>query len=75
MNAQQMSGVREYSEGDSVDLDLRQSDDKKDGDGRFVIIASNQGGHDCTQVDLLDLLVWIRTYRPEIWKSVNEVGA
>jgi hypothetical protein len=53
-----MSGVREYSDGHLVEL--------REYDGRDVVLAWNQGAHDCTQVDLLDLIAWIRKNKPEI---------
>jgi hypothetical protein len=40
-----MNGVREYSDGHLVEL--------REYDGRDVVLAWNQGTHDCAQVDLL----------------------
>lgn len=47
-----MEGVREYSEGATVELSV--------GNGRIVARAYNQAGYDCTEIDLLDLLAWCR---------------
>ena len=33
---------------------------------RIVINATNQGGHDGTEVDLIDLILWIRANFPEL---------
>lgn len=49
----EMEGVREYAEGLPVEL-LR---DKET--GRPLIRAFNEAGHNCTEIDLLDLLAWL----------------
>ena len=46
-----MEGVREYGEGDAVELAFE--------GGRFVVVATNQSGYDATKVDLLDMVMWI----------------
>lgn len=33
-------------------------------DNRFVVRAYNQCGHDCVDIDLLDLLHWLRKISP-----------
>ena len=48
-----LANVREYAEGDPVELWLR--------DGRLVIRASNQAGLSCVDVDLWDIITWIST--------------
>ncbi len=55
-----MDGVREYAEGYAVDL-MRDPDA-----GRLVIRATNEGGHNVTHVDLLDLLGWLRMRYPNL---------
>lgn len=50
-----MKGVREYTEGDPVELQL---DEKT---GRMIVVATNEGGCNETAVDVLDLLDWVRT--------------
>ena len=47
-----MEGVREYAEG--FDVALMRTDE-----GRIVIQAENEGGCNCTRVDLVDLLKWL----------------
>ena len=70
---QEMDGVREYAEDFPVELMM-------DADvNRLVIYARNEGGHNCTCVDLLDLLAWIQKHRadlltgewPEHWENSN----
>lgn len=48
-----MTGVREYAEG--YDVILSRNDE-----GRWMIEATNEGGHNGTAVDLLDLLQWLQ---------------
>jgi hypothetical protein len=55
---QVMSGVNEYVEGFDVALENLK--------GRLVVRAINQGGYDCTYVDLLQLITWLKTHRPEL---------
>lgn len=50
-----LDGVREYSEGFEVELSRADN-------GRLCIVAVNEGGHNCTQVDLLDLLECLRVF-------------
>lgn len=33
--------------------------------GRFVVRAFNEGGYNCTDVDVLDLIAWIKANKPE----------
>ena len=53
-----MEGVTEHGEGLEVTLEGYF--------GREVIVASNQGGHDCTLVDLHQLITWLKANRPEL---------
>ena len=59
----EMTSVREYSE--SMPVRLIVSDDN-----RLAICAKNQGGCDCTQVDLLDLLEWLKS-SPDVNISIT----
>ncbi len=60
-----MDGVREYAENMDVEL---VTDERESGDpDRLLVYALNEGGHNCTLVDLLDLLKWVKTNRPELW--------
>jgi hypothetical protein len=49
-----MAGVREHSEGYPVEL--RRNAET----GRLAIVARNEGGHNFTEVDLFDLIDWLR---------------
>jgi hypothetical protein len=51
-----MDGVREYCEGYAVRLSVE--------DGRLTVQASNEGGHNSTEVDLLDVIGWLRRFAP-----------
>lgn len=65
-----MDDVREYAEGFAVKLvALPGSTDKYSTvpqGGRLVVQALNEGGYNCTQVDLLDMIKWVRKHRPEL---------
>jgi len=50
-----MEGVREYAEDFAVELLYV--------DDRLVIYAENEGGCNCTQVDLTDVLEWIAAHK------------
>jgi hypothetical protein len=63
----QMLGVREYAEGMMVELDISDTDSQQA--GRLVIRAKNECGHNCTEVDLLDLLNWIQANRQDLLPS------
>ena len=53
-----MNGVREYAE--DFDVELREYE------GRLVIAALNEGGCNGTDVDLLDLIAWVKENKPEL---------
>lgn len=53
-----LTGVREYSEGQPVELWF------DDTIGRLTVIARNGGGYDCTNIDLGDLIDWLRSGPP-----------
>lgn len=53
-----MEGVREYCEEFGVELN--------DVNGRPVIMAYNEGGYNSTQVDLLDLIEWLKEHKEEL---------
>ena len=50
----ELAGVREYGGGEPVELW------RNDETGRLVIRAYNEGGYNCTDVDLLDLVDWLQ---------------
>ena len=39
-------------------------------DERLVIVALNEGGFNCTKVDLVDVLKYVKLNMPEIWNDV-----
>ena len=49
-----INGVREYVEGHAVELGIRH-------DGRLVIRAWTEGGYNGVDIDLMDLLEWVRS--------------
>lgn len=53
-------GVREYGEGFPVTIG--------ESNGRECVMAANENGHNGTSVDLLDLVAWLKTHRPELLK-------
>ena len=62
-----MTGVREYAEG--MDVELKFDDEEN----RFVIYAKNEAGHNCTMVDLLDVLEWVQMNKPKLINRVHEI--
>lgn len=65
-----MKGVREYNEDFEMDL-LDPGGDRweragQSGSDRIVIKAYNEAGHDCVEIDALDLIAWIKKNRPEL---------
>lgn len=53
-----MEGVREYGEQEAVNL----SEHK----GRPTIVAWNEAGYNNTEVDLRDVIDWVKRHRPEL---------
>jgi len=39
---------------------------------RWVVIAKNEGGYNCTEVDLLDLLNFVKKQMPELWNTASD---
>jgi hypothetical protein len=63
----------EYCEGLSVNLVRTNGvyvhgapEQEWQGHGRLAIQAFSEGGYNCTQVDLLHLIKWLRNNRPEL---------
>ena len=54
-----MSGVTEYCEGDPVFLVQLETN-------RMAIKAFNEAGYNSTEVDLIELIRWIKTNMPEL---------
>jgi hypothetical protein len=42
---------------------------RNDNEGKPVVVAFNQGGHDCTIVLVEDVLEWVRRRRPDLLSS------
>lgn len=63
--------IREYNEGHDVEIvpvsayNVRNNPELTD---RPVILAVNEGGHNCVEVDLLDVIDWVKENRPELLK-------
>lgn len=58
-NYMKLTGVTEYSE--NMDIEIDRNDNNK-----LVIRAYNQGGHDCTEIDLLELVFFLKKNMPSI---------
>jgi hypothetical protein len=58
-----MEGVRNYDE----DTPFLSTKVLEDGSKRLTICAPTEGGYNCTDIDLLDLLDWVKKNRPELW--------
>ena len=68
-----MSGVTEYCERFQVSLKRTSGvhcyllpEEQWPGHGRLVIQALNEGGHSSTEIDLVQLIEWLRANRPEL---------
>jgi hypothetical protein len=66
-----MDGVTEYAEGYGVRLVETTGTygglgKPHEGAGRLAIKALNEAGHNCTEVDLLELLAWVKANRPDL---------
>ena len=73
-----MTGVSEYAEGFEVELVQTNGrykhgvqDSEREGSGRWVVRAKNEGGYNCTEVDILDLVDWLRQHRPDLLETPN----
>ena len=55
--------VREYAEGENVEIDAHEN-------GRLIVRAINQGGHDSTEIDLQDLLIYVKNNHPILWNMI-----
>jgi predicted type IV restriction endonuclease len=59
VNETKMNGVSEYCEEMAVRLAITDN-------GRWVVRALNEGGYNSTEVDLFELLEWLRCNRPDL---------
>lgn len=60
--AKALPGVRQGNDGVIIDTN---------NEGREEIICFTQCGHDCTSVDLLDLIEYLKKHRPELLTSAG----
>lgn len=62
--------IREYSEGYPVEIEqiTKHPTIELKGVGRWIIDAQNEGGHNGTEVDLLDVIDWVKQNKPELLK-------
>ncbi len=67
-----MDGVQEYVEEHDVVLcqtegmsNMPFSEEERKGYGRWVVKGVNEGGFNSTEIDLLQLIAWLRKNRPE----------
>lgn len=60
--------VHEYSEGYGVEISNSQGEE---GHGRLVVRAYNEGKYNFTQVDLVELLTWVKKNLPAIWEEIK----
>lgn len=69
MRLGEVCAVREYAEGFAVHLVTLPAMEAPFmlPDPREVIEAVNEGGHNATLIDLLDLVAWIKEHRPELF--------
>lgn len=68
-----MVGVTEYAEGHEVRLVETTGaytsgvpESQWPGRGRLAVKAWNEGGGNCVEIDLLELLAWVKANRPEL---------
>lgn len=63
--SQVMQGVREYEEWSQVEFDVRVADDHAE-TMRPIVRAFAEAGFAPLEIDLLDLIKWLRANRPEL---------
>ena len=66
-----MDGVTEYAEGYGVRLVETTGTyvgigQRHEGAGRLIVRALNEAGYNCTEIDLLQLLEWVKANRPDL---------
>lgn len=75
----EMKGVQEYAEGMPVYLTKTDgiyaygvNKENWKGNGRLVIKAFNEAGCNITEVDLIQLIEWVKENKPEILTNPNK---
>lgn len=61
-----MIDIREYAEELPVEI--------KKLENRWIIHAKNEAGFNCTQVDLVDVIEYVRENMPELLEGMNQKG-
>jgi len=59
--------IREY--GEELDVEVEFDQEKN----RWVIIANNQSGFDCTMVDLMDVVDWYSANRQVMDRAAKDI--
>ena len=54
------TSIREYSDEMEVEVD------REENSNRWIVRAYNEGGYNRTEVDILDLVDWLRKNNPEL---------
>ena len=67
----EMAGVTEYAEGYEVELVLWAAGQTNRGE-RWAVKALNEAGHNCTAIDVLDLIAWLHEHRPDLLEKKKE---
>ena len=60
-----MEGVTEY--GENYPVKLVTTTNYYSAVSSIVVLAKNEGGHNCTEVDLRQLLSWVAANRPDLY--------
>ena len=68
MNESILTEIRDYSE--ELPVKIEKTVLPK-GNARWVIHAKNEGGYNGTQVDLLDVLEFVKKNMPDIWNTIR----
>ena len=74
------TGIREYGEELIMKTDIREYGEELDVEvefdqekNRWVIIANNQSGFDCTMVDLMDVVDWYSANRQVMDRAAKDI--
>lgn len=83
MNKINSTTVREYSEEMAVEIkrlktgdEYKPSEQHKEGydNQRYVVKAYNEAGYNCTEVDILDLITYIKSNIPELFNEIKLIN-
>lgn len=61
-----MIDIKEYNEGEKVKVCILGENKQGIDPNTLVIRALNEGGYNCTEVDLLHLINWVKENMPEL---------